>query len=242
MFFSLQTVVIVNTEQPVVLEITWRSNKWSVIRLHQWHSVTCGDMWWPRGSSDHSDMSHLMRLGRDDCQLWCWSDHIPLTRLPGEDRGHYLGYYHHHHCHCHLSLIRHKVMSKHVIFKIGPRLSQTQFGTIIMNKTLAPSLESNELFRNLSVHGLRRVLCHWNWLPGVLIQQHHLRVGWNIIMNAGLQPGAQHLSVTRATKAYLMKYNSIIHTSLSLNKSPLNTSHNNAEACLVMLCWSMATI
>lgn len=108
-------------------------------------------------------------------------------------------------------------------------------------KTLAPSLESNELFRNLSVHGLRRVLCHWNWLPGVLIQQHHLRVGWNIIMNAGLQPGAQHLSVTRATKAYLMKYNSIIHTSLSLNKSPLNTSHN-AEACLVMLCWSMATI
>lgn len=85
MFFSLQTVVIVNTEQPVVLEITWRSNKWSVIRLHQWHSVTCGDMWWPRGSSDHSDMSHLMRLGRDDCQLWCWSDHRPLTRLPGED-------------------------------------------------------------------------------------------------------------------------------------------------------------
>lgn len=47
-------------------------------------------------------------------------------------------------------------------------------------------------------------------------------------MNAGLQPGAQHLSVTRA---YLMKYNSIIHTSLSLNKSPLNT-FLNAEACL----------
>ena len=57
MFFSLQTVVIVNTEQRVVLEITWRSNQWSVIRLHQWHSVTCGDMWWPRGSSDHSDVS-----------------------------------------------------------------------------------------------------------------------------------------------------------------------------------------
>ena len=171
------------------------------------------------------------------CDAGVTTDHWPGSQV--RTSGHYLGYYHHHHCHCHLSLIRHKVMSKHVIFKIGPRLSQTQFGTIIMNKTLAPSLESNELFRNLSVHGLRPILWPWIWSPGVLIQPHHLRVGWNIIMNAGLQPGAQHLSVTRATKAYLMKYNSIIHTSHQLNKSPLNTSLS-AEACLVS--WSMATI
>ena len=123
---------------------------------------------------------------------------------------------------CHyLSLIRHKVMSKLVIFKIGPWLSTTQFETNT-NKTLAPWYGVQWIvFRNLSVHGLSLVLCHWNWLPGVLIQQRHPRVGWNIIMNAGLQPGAQHLSVTGA---YLMKYNSIIHTSLQLNKSPLNTS------------------
>ena len=48
--------------------------------------VTCDDMWWPQGASD---MSHLMRLCRDDCQLWYWSDNSPglVTSLhsPGED-------------------------------------------------------------------------------------------------------------------------------------------------------------
>ena len=233
MFFSLQTVVIDNIEQRVVLEITRRSNKWSVIRCHQWHP---SDMWWPHVTCD---MSHLMRLCRDDCQLWYWSDHGLVTRLQLHRWGHHLGHYHHH-CHCHPVISCHWYGTKwwaslwfsklaHDYLKHDLRQSWT--------KRSLPDLESNELFRNLSVHGLRRVLCHWNWLPGVLIQQHHLRVGWNIIMNAALQPGAQHLSVTRA---YLMKYNSIIHTSLQLDKSPLNTLLS-AEACLVVS-WSMATI
>ena len=161
-------------------------------------------------------------------------DQSPLSRW-----GHYPGHYrHHHHCHpvisCHWYGTKWWAslwFSKLVHDYLQHNLRQTR------TKRSLPDLESNELFRNLSVHGLSSVLCHWNWLPGVLIQQHHPRVGWNIIMNAALQPGAQHLSVTGA---YLMKYNSIIHTSLQLDKSPLNTLLS-AEASLVVS-WSMATI
>ena len=154
MFFSFQTVVIVNTEQPVVLEITWRSNKWSVIRCHEWHP---SDMWW-----------HVMTPGGqwhvspDEALAWWlsavileWQQPRPGDQSPLSRWGHYPDHYPHHR-HCHLVISCHWYgtkwwaslwFSKLAHDYLQHNLRQTR------TKRSLPDMESNELLRNLSVHG-----------------------------------------------------------------------------------------